>query len=102
MGKAPSSLNARKEIIERHLFKYGPKCPSCDLEGDIEFDRKDNRPFAIALQAPFKLDRCGRRFHFDHIIPTSKNGSQEIENYQLLCPECNLKKGIDNEKKNCR
>ena len=29
----------------------------------------------------------------DHIIPKSKGGKDHIDNYQLMCEECNSKKG---------
>jgi 5-methylcytosine-specific restriction endonuclease McrA len=39
---------------------------------------------------------CGKelksKFHIDHIIPFSKGGADEIENFALACTECNLKK----------
>lgn len=34
-----------------------------------------------------------RNIHFDHIIPRSWGGSSLAENIELLCRECNLKKG---------
>lgn len=41
---------------------------------------------------------CGRKFpfekmHADHIIPWSKGGHTTPDNCQMLCRDCNLKKG---------
>jgi len=51
--------------------------------------------------AVFKRDggRCrqcgymGPYIEYDHILPRSKGGSNTVENIQLLCRQCNLKKG---------
>lgn len=34
-----------------------------------------------------------RDYHIDHIMPVALGGSNDKENIQLLCPNCNLKKG---------
>ena len=36
----------------------------------------------------FSITEC----HFDHIIPYAKGGSSTLDNCQILCVECNLKK----------
>lgn len=46
----------------------------------------------------YKCQMCGRtvedgvKLHIDHIIPYSKGGSNDMDNLQVLCHECNLAK----------
>lgn len=42
---------------------------------------------ALCLLAPLTA------YHVDHIIPLARGGSNWIENIQLTCPPCNLRKG---------
>ncbi|MGH9359422.1 MAG: HNH endonuclease [Terriglobia bacterium] len=38
---------------------------------------------------------CGsaKNLHFDHVIPRCWGGSSQADNIELLCEECNLRKG---------
>jgi hypothetical protein len=52
----------------------------------------------------FKCVACGKSasdgaiLHVDHIIPRSKGGKDEIDNYQTLCHLCNIGKSNKNNK----
>ena len=39
--------------------------------------------------------RCGTRrdLTIDHVVPRSRGGADDIENYQILCWDCNQAKG---------
>lgn len=39
----------------------------------------------------------GKKIHIDHIIPVSVHGTNDPTNLQVLCDECNLKKGNRND-----
>jgi len=43
----------------------------------------------------FKCVKCGstENLEIDHLVPFSLGGRTELENLQLLCKKCNLKKG---------
>lgn len=56
--------------------------------------RKSMLP-AVMEKCNNKCANCGSEIdlHIDHITPLSLNGSNELENLQILCKECNLSKG---------
>ena len=45
-----------------------------------------------------RCEICGKKLtsisegHFDHIFPYAKGGKSSVENCQILCIDCNLKK----------
>lgn len=60
------------------------------------FDRRD--ALAAYEKQNHKCAICGKEFkfeqmHADHIIPWSKGGKTTPDNCQMLCRDCNLKKG---------
>jgi hypothetical protein len=60
------------------------------------FDRRD--ALAVYEKQNHKCAICGKEFEFeqmhaDHITPWSKGGKTTPENCQMLCRDCNLKKG---------
>jgi 5-methylcytosine-specific restriction endonuclease McrA len=64
----------------------GRKQPS-ELRKRIEIRAGGRCEYCRAPQAA-----CGYRFHLEHIVPTAKGGSDEIENRALACAACNLAK----------
>lgn len=86
-----------KMVSQRYqLFaSKGVECIECGLKGEyfgLEKTKKDE----------------GNRYHFnlygirdgveiiltkDHIIPKSKGGSNTLDNYQIMCFDCNMEKG---------
>ena len=59
------------------------------------------RDGGICMKCGKNVDR--KNFHVDHIVPISAGGDEwDLNNLELSCPECNLKKGakvavMDNE-----
>ena len=89
-------LMADEEITaKRGIFRYV-------LSGDEKylslrrFDDRDKR--TVYTQQNGKCAICGKAYpfekmHGDHIVPWSQGGKTTIDNLQMLCADCNLKKG---------
>ncbi len=71
-----------------------------------EIDPRRAREIADAVfeasmngRGEYVCQNCGRRFktrrglHLDHIVPMSRGGKTKVENLQVLCANCNLRKG---------
>lgn len=50
---------------------------------------------AVSARDDGRCRQCGstQDLHFDHVIPWSKGGANTVNNIQLLCGPCNLRKG---------
>ena len=70
------SIDMKAEIIERDGFK-------CRICGKFLTTCKDAKRFA-------KLSKG--LFHIDHLVPCNQGGRATMENLQLTCPSCNLKR----------
>jgi len=59
--------NAERKVVFR---RHSGQCAICDIALDVQ-----------------------DKWHVDHVIPYDKGGKTILKNAQLLCPNCNLKKG---------
>lgn len=56
----------RRQIVEQLIERDGDHCRKCSAAG---------------------------LYHVDHAVPLVVGGTNDLDNLQLLCPPCNLKKG---------
>lgn len=77
------------------FFTKGVKCPCCGIEGKyFAKERTPDKDISYHLNL-YAVDDKGNEVLMtkDHIIPRSKGGKDELENYQPMCERCNIKKG---------
>lgn len=81
-SKRKPLLKADYEYLWDIWKQNGMICPECKRKGEFVAER--------GIVADGYIP-----FHIDHVIPTSKGGSNDRENLRVVCRECNLKKGND-------
>jgi len=79
------------------LFKNSKKCVFCGIEGKhmlLEKLQDDKAPHLnMYAEENGKMILMTK----DHIVPRSKGGKNNLENYQVACSLCNQIKGSDDE-----
>lgn len=76
------------------FFTKGTKCVCCGIEGKYFAKEKTQTDGSYHLNL-YAIDKNEQEVLMtkDHIIPKSKGGKDELENYQTMCSICNKAKG---------
>lgn len=76
------------------FFKKGTKCVFCGIEGKYFAKEKVSSDKSYHLNL-YAIDENSNEVLMtkDHILPKSKGGKDEIDNYQTMCIRCNVAKG---------
>lgn len=80
------------------FFTKGTKCACCGIEGKYFAKEKRLKDKSYHLNL-YGVDDNGQEVLItkDHIIPKSKGGKDELDNYQTMCVRCNKRKGNKTE-----
>jgi len=79
------------KAVKEHLSNARVVIASLDLHGHYEFERNKSE---LLSRTDAACAHCGsnRQLSIDHVIPSSRGGSSEIANLQILCRPCNSSK----------
>ena len=96
---AQTSLQKRRDFLTGDMLSTIPDLILLDDQREFTYDqraviyRKTNGECVNPKNNPDCSGHCDwNNWHADHIVPHSRGGRTTVENGQLLCPSCNLKK----------
>ena len=80
-------------------------CISTLVQALMALDKLNSRRYRAQRERVFKLHGhvcayCGTdegEMHIDHIIPRKAGGTHDLDNLQVLCKSCNLRKAARSE-----
>lgn len=92
--KQRARLSDEERLLKRKMAKLNRKIRKRNGTGQLPWNtrirllREQNGRCVLCCQL---LDETA---HLDHIVPLASRGAHARENVQLLCPICNMRKGI--------
>jgi hypothetical protein len=88
LGLRPDRIRDQKAVLQTRRYVRQRNTPGSHTLEQIE---------ALVISQKGRCNAClsvfGRAFHRDHIRALSRGGSNDIDNIQLLCISCNVRKG---------
>ena len=77
-----------------NILTKGTKYICCGIEGKYSAKERGDKDVSYHLNL-YAINDAGEEVLMtkDHIIPKSKDGKNDISNYQPMCVICNVKKG---------
>ena len=92
-GDAGPLLERLKAGIARYEARQAARKVKAQKRRDVAA-AYDHLFVAVGKRDGFKCAKCGELndLHLDHIVPLALNGSNDLDNLQLLCRTCNIQK----------
>lgn len=89
---ASAADEERRQYERLHAMHFGPEN---EQAGNIRERISAKVRIAVWRRDDGKCATCGsrHRLEYDHIIPVCQGGGTSVRNIELLCEECNRKKG---------
>jgi hypothetical protein len=101
-GLAYAGILTYRRIRNRNRARFDvPDYPPAGLLSDEPLGERHSRVIlqdvriAVAIRDGGRCRQCGAMtdLQFDHVIPHSRGGANTVRNVQLLCGDCNRRKG---------
>lgn len=90
----------RDPVVQRLLFYALPEAAKRRHKHQARHDQYEHQhdlTYELTIRYGYRCLCCGTTRHLglDHIVPVSRGGKTELDNLQLLCRDCNHRKGTE-------